>query len=115
MKIRTMNEAAAKLGCTRAHLVRGIKSGKYSAMRWGTRTLVDVDALRPIIEDERRRAAMIGVRECAARTGLSLDQVRRGARSGMIPCERFGREYKFRVEDITALMRGGSGEDGKTE
>lgn len=100
MKMRTLNEAAAELGTTRDRLRRGVVSGKYPALNWRNRYLVDVDALRPILAAEDEAQNTVGVHECAELLGLSADVIRRMARSGLIPHERQGRYYRFRLKDV---------------
>lgn len=111
MKLRTLNEAAAALGVTRRKLREGIRKGLYPAIQWGNRLLVDVDELGPIIEAERQRKAeradMIGLRECADAIGLSAETLRRMAVAGLVPYERSGRYYRFRLEDVENAIRNG--------
>lgn len=104
MKMRTLNEAAAELGTTRERLRRGIAAGRYPAMKWGNRYLVDIDVLAPILAAEDEAARTIGITECAAQLGLSADVIRRMARSGLIPCERKGRYFRFRLEEVQAAI-----------
>lgn len=105
MKIRTLNEAAAELGTTRDRLRRGIAAGKYPFMTWGNRYLVDVDLIAPILAAEDEAKNTIGIKECAEQLGLSVDVIRRMARSGLIPYEQKGRYYRFRLSEVEAAIR----------
>lgn len=105
MKMRTLNEAAAELGTTRDRLRRGVASGRYPALSWRNRYLVDVDALGPILAAEDEAQNTVGANECAELLGLSADVIRRMARSGLIPYERQGRYYRFRLKDVETAIR----------
>lgn len=105
MKMRTLNEAAAELGTAREKLRRGIAAGKYPAMRWGNRYLVDIEALAPILKEEAARQNMVGISACAEQLGLSVDVLRRMTRSGLIPYERKGRNYRYRIADVKAALQ----------
>lgn len=105
MKMRTLNEAAAELGTTRDRLRRGVVSGKYPALSWRNRYLVDVDELGPILAAEDEAKNTIGIKECAEQLGLSADVIRRMARSGVVPYERQGRYYRFRLKEVEAAIR----------
>lgn len=109
MKLRTLTEAAKLLGISRRRLRAGIEEGRYPAMEWGNRLLVDVDVLAKIIAEERRREeareGLIGMRECAEAIGVSMETLRRMAQTGVVPCERQGRFYKFRLAEVEAAIR----------
>ena len=111
MKLRTVTDAAEALGLSRRKLKTGIQTGKYPCLHWHGRTLVDMDALAPIVEEEREQEArhegMIGLRECAEAIGLSEDQLRRMAVEGLVPYQRSGRYYKFRLDAVEAAIRAG--------
>lgn len=104
MRMRTLNEAAAELGTTRDKLRRGIASGKYPSLNWGNRYLVDVDVLGPLLKREAEAQNTIGITECAEQLGLSVDVLRRMTRSGLIPYERKGRYYRYRLADVEAAI-----------
>lgn len=104
MRMRTLNEAAAELGTTRERLRRGIAAGRYPAMKWRNRFLVDIDVLAPILAAEDEAANTIGIKECAEQLGLSVDVIRRMARSGVIPSERRGRYFRFRLHEVQAAI-----------
>lgn len=108
MKLRTLTEAAAMLGVSRARLRRGVQAGRYPCMRWGSRTLVDVDALRAIIaeEDAQNADGTISLRECAEAIGLGPDTLRRMTKTGMIPCVHVGRACRYRLEDVQRAISG---------
>lgn len=109
MKLRTINEAARALGISVTRLRRGIAAGKYPSVQWGNRALVDLDVLGPILEEERQREAAegtVGLRECAEAIGVSQDALRRMALAGLVPYQRGGRFYRFRIQDVEAAIRG---------
>lgn len=108
MKLRTITEAAKTLGIPEYRLRRGIAAGKYPSMKWGSRRLVDVEALGPIIAEERRREAdegNVGLKECAKAIGVSADVLYRMAVEGLVPFTRAGRAYRFRIKDVEAAIR----------
>lgn len=111
MKLRTLNEAADALGMTRRKLRAGIEAGKYPALNWGNRLLVDMDALGPIVDAERRQRerheGMISLKECAEAIGVSQDALRRMALNGLVPYERSGRYYRFSLEAVENAIRNG--------
>lgn len=115
MRIRTLNEAAAELGTTRDRLRRGIAAGKYPFLNWGNRYLVDVELLEPILAAEDEAKNTIGIKECAEQLGLSVDVIRRMARSGLIPFEQQGRYYRFRLNDVEAAIRKQMEDDGEND
>lgn len=111
MRLRTLNEAAEELGLTRRQLRIGIREGRYPAIQWKNRLLVDLDQLIPIVERERRQRerheGMIGLNECAAAIGVSRDTLRNMALSGLIPYEKSGRYYRFSLEAVERAIRSG--------
>lgn len=111
MKLRTLNEAAEALNLTRRQLRMGIESGRYPALSWGNRLLIDLDEIAPIVAQERqqreRHEGMIGLRECADAIGISQDALRRMALSGLVPYERSGRYYRFRLAAVEEAIRAG--------
>lgn len=115
MKLRTLNEAAEELGLTRRQLRTGIREGRYPAMNWKNRLLVDLDQLTPIVENERqqreRHEGMIGLRECAEAIGVSQDVLRRMAISGLVPYEKSGRYYRFSLEAVVRAIRSGMNQE----
>ena len=104
MKLRTLNEAAAELGVKRERLRRGVAEGRYPFMQWGNRRLVDIDALGPILAAEDEANNTIGITECARRLGLSPDALRGMARRGLVPYERQGKNYRFRLADVEKAL-----------
>lgn len=108
MKLRTLNEAAKILGLSRYKLLQGIQHGSYPAIRWGNRLMVDVEQLAEIIAAEQaQHPGMIGLRECAEAIGLSEDQLRRMAEAGIVPYERSGRYWRFRLAAVEKAIRDG--------
>lgn len=107
MKLRTINEAAAALNTTREKLRRGVQSGLYPSMAWGTRTLVDIDVLGPMLEEERARDNMASTNECAAQIGISPITLRKMAEQGVVPSARRGgyNRYCFDVEAVKEALR----------
>lgn len=109
MKLRTLTEAAKLLGISRRRLRAGIEEGRYPAMEWGNRLLVDVDVLAKIIAEERRKEASgvgwVGLRECAEAIGVSTETLRRMAQAGVVPYKRHGRFYRFQPAEVEAAIR----------
>ncbi len=105
MKFRTCREAAEELneefGVNQSHLKRGCMEGKYPSMKIGNRLLVDVDALRPILERERQdQQGLLSTTELAQRTGLSESAIRRAVTEGWLPCRIVGRNMRFDLMDV---------------
>lgn len=108
MRMRTLNEAAEDLkdlNVTRHKLRRGIMEGRYPYLMWGNRYLVDVDQLRYILQREAEKKDTISLSECADALGLSTDTIRSMSRSGMIPCERSGRNYRYKLDNVKRALR----------
>lgn len=108
MKLRTINEAARELGIPVHRLRRGIQAGKYPSLRWGNRVLVDLDALKPILEEERRQSAdadAVDLNTCADAIGVTSDVLWRMAQAGLVPYTRVGRAYRFQVAAVEAAIR----------
>ena len=101
MRIMTVGEAAAALGISRSQLRRGIQSGKYPAIYWGGRILVDLDALKAIIAAERR----VGLKACADQIGMSASTLRRMAQAGLIPYTVENGRYLFEPELVKEALR----------
>ena len=104
MRMRTLNEAAGELGTTRDKLRRGIIAGRYPSMKWGNRTLVDVDVLRPLLDAEKGEGHMVRIQECAEQIGMSQGTLRRMANSGLVPCERRGAWFYFNPAEVQAAI-----------
>ena len=106
MKLRTLNEAAEALGVSRRQLQQGIQAGKYPSIKWGNRTLIDLDAMTEIVEAERERCeGLVDLRTCAEAIGVSQDALRRMAKAGLVPYRRDGRRYVFDIEKVAAAIR----------
>ena len=105
MKMRTINEAAGELGITRHRLNSGIRDGRYPSMQWGSRKLVDVDALRPIVEAEKTREGMVRIQECADLIGVSATTLRNMLHKGIVPYERRGQYFYFDVDAVKEALR----------
>lgn len=105
MRMRTINEAAEELNVPRKRIADGIKDGRYPCMNWGRRRLVDVDALRKLLQHEELEGCYVSISEAAKAVGLSPDVLRRMARSGLIPHKIVNNRYKFRIKEIEASIR----------
>lgn len=104
MKMRTINEAAEALGISRHRIRCGVEAGRYPAMRWGHRRLVDLDVLEPIVraEDIEREKA-VGIGAISEMTGLPRTTIRRMCRDGVLPYTQDKRSrYMFRPSDVMA-------------
>ena len=106
MKLRTIHEAAEALGLSRRKLKEGIAQGKYPAVKWGSRLLVDADALERILAEERAAAPTVSARECAEAIGVSESTLRRMARTGLVPFRREGRRGLFVVDEVIQELEG---------
>ncbi len=84
MKFRTCREAAEELneefGVNQSHLKRGCMEGKYPSMKIGNRLLVDVDALRPILERERQDRQGLLSTTAGSATGATCGRSPQGAK-----------------------------------
>lgn len=107
MKMRTLNEAAEALNTTRHRLKRGIDAGRYPSMRWGSRLLVDLDVVGPIVEAENAEAEKtVGIGELSELTGLPPATIRRMCREGMLPFTQDKRtRYRFRPSEVMAAIQ----------
>lgn len=107
MKMRTLNEAADALGTTRHRLRRGIEAGRYPAMKWGTRLLVDLDVIEPIVRAEDAEAEKtVGIGELSQLTGLPPATIRRMCKQGLIPYAQDKRtRYRFRPSQVVAALQ----------
>lgn len=106
MKMRTLNEAAEALGTSRHRLRRGIDAGRYPAMKWGTRLLVDLDVIGPIVKAEDAEAEKtVGIGKLSELTGLPPATIRRMCKTGMLPyTQDKQRRYKFRPSAVIAAI-----------
>ena len=107
MRIRTLNEAAEALGCSRARLRSGVLEGRYPHMMWGNRYLVDLDVVAPIVAAEDAEAAEhpMGLRECAAAIGVSESTLRAMAEDGLVPSTRGRGRWRFRLSEVEDALR----------
>lgn len=106
MKMRTLNEAAEALGTTRHRLRRGIAAGRYPALHWGSRLLVDLDVVAPIVKAEDAEAERtVGMGQLSELTGLPPETLRRMCREGVLPYrkDKQGR-YRFRPSEVMAAI-----------
>lgn len=106
MRMRTINEAAESLGVTREQIKRGMDDGRYPFTMWGNRRLVDIDVLREIIDAENAKEKPVGICECARRTGLSVNTIRRMRQRGFLPATKIGRNYKFDLAEVQRILAG---------
>lgn len=109
MSIRSVTEAARLLGVTRYRLLEGIKAGRYPAMRFEGRLMVDIDALREIIRKEDQQRAKdagrkLNLKQCAAAIGLSTGTLRRMAEAGAVPGSKRGRYWMFDLNAVKAAI-----------
>ena len=108
MKLATINRAAATLregGIEiTAYKIRGMvaRDEIRSLNVDGTDMLVDVDALRELLED----GGTVGTEELAEETGLSMRAIRKLAADGRIPRVGNGRTLRFRVADVERAIDG---------
>lgn len=102
MKLATINEAAKLLGKSPQQLRRGIKAGRYPYTPIGTRTLVDIDKVQGIIDQEE---SSVGIQEASELTGLPPATIRRGAKEGWLPCKKTGRAYEFKPGELLAALQ----------
>lgn len=98
------------LGISRQRLRDGIREGRYPALQWSGRTMVDVDMLRPIIEAEEQlrrdeAARLTGLKTAAAAIGVSADALKRMAEAGVVPSVRRGRYWMFDLEQVEEAIR----------
>ena len=106
MKLRTLNEAAEALGTNRTRLRKGVVDGRYPCLKWGNRYLVDLDVVGPIIDDEdaRKGEPTLSLRACAEAIGLKPATLKGMVESDMVPCQRSGGHYAFRLRDVLAAL-----------
>lgn len=110
MRLKTMTEAAKLLGVSRRRLKAGIDDGRYPSLRFGSRIMVDVDVLRPIIFKENRAEAqaqgrMMGLRACAKEIGVSEWTLKAMAETGLVPCRKKGRYWMFDPDAVKRAIR----------
>ena len=107
MKMRTLNEAAEALGTTRHRIRRGIQAGRYPSMQWGSRLLVDLDVLEPIIRSEDAEAEKtVGIGQLSELTGLPPTTIRRMCKQGVLPYTKDKQSrYKFRPSEVLAALQ----------
>lgn len=107
MKMRTLNEAAEALGTTRHRLRRGIDAGRYPCLKWGTRVLVDLDVVGPIVKAEDADAERtVGIGELSEMTGLPATTIRRMCRDGALPYTQDKRtRYRFKPSEVMAAIQ----------
>lgn len=107
MKFMTPREAAAHLseyGLSVEQARRRAKSGEYPHIYVGGRMLIDVDAVRPMLEARGEHAQTISTAELSAALGLKPTAIRRGVSEGWLPCRMAGHHYRFVLEDVEAAL-----------
>lgn len=105
MRMRTLNEAAAELGCSRNTLSAWVLSGKCHYLKWGSRYLIDIDEVGPIFRDRAEIRGMVSLKECAEKLGLSPSTLRNMALAGLVPYKKKGRYMKFDPEAVAKAIR----------
>ncbi|MDL2317686.1 excisionase family DNA-binding protein [Eubacteriales bacterium OttesenSCG-928-A19] len=116
MKFMTVADAAKLLGVCEPILRRGIKAGRYPAMKVGRRTLIEVEAAAEIVARDMRTG--ISIQEVSDQTGLAISAIRRGIVEGWIPAWKRGTTYQFDPEEVRAALLSrmtGKAEGGNTD
>lgn len=110
MKMATLAEAERDLDVKAITIRRRAIRGEYPYLMIGTKMMVDLDILRPIVEAERKRNNGINITTLAEKTGLKVSAIRRGIKEGWIPYWMENRRARFdflKVQDaIIAHMQG---------
>ena len=108
MRLRTPAEAVEELGITRRQLRDGIRAGKYPAIEWGARHLVDLDVLGPIVQAEQEAAeaerALLTLKECAKRLGIPAGTLRKMTVLGIVPSRRTKKGYRYELEAVEEAL-----------
>ena len=96
MKYATPREAAKLLGIAAQRIRRNAQSGIYPFMMIGSHMVVDVDAIREILEREDPLIErMLGIVDLSKKYGLTDSAIRRGTQEGWLPYMRRGRKLLF--------------------
>ena len=105
MRLRTLQEAANKLGMSRSTLRTKVISGKLPYIQWGNRYLVDMDVVTPMLENEEDIDGTISMAECAAAIGIAASTLQGMAEAGMVPYRKRGRYYRFVLADVMDAIK----------
>ncbi len=109
MKLMTCREASEALrgeyGVTQYQIKRRCMADKWPHIRIGNRILVDVDALRVLLEEEKQREELVGTADLARHIGLSESTIRRAAAEGWLPYRRVGRNMRFVLSEVQQAIQ----------
>ena len=100
MKLVTIRDAAAALGVSESKLRRAALAKEIPSMKLGNRTLVDLDAVRDIMQV----TPGVSIKAVSEATGLNITAIRRGIHEGWMPCAKAGKAYTFQLDEVLAAI-----------
>lgn len=109
MKLMTCREASValreKYGVTQTQIKRRCLTDRCPSIKIGNRLLVDVDALRTLLDEERQREQLMGTTDLARHIGLSESTIRRAAADGWLPYHKEGRNMRFVLSEVQQAIQ----------
>ena len=102
MNLQTVRTICKELGIPEIRVRRAIDAGKLDTMKLGSRTLVDLDTAREILQPMVEGAT---IEDVIRETGLKETAIRRGIREGWIPYEKPGKAYVFDLDAVKKALR----------
>lgn len=104
MNLQPVHKAQQMAGVTEYALRKAIREGKIQILKWGNRQLVDVDAVREVLDERIAMDSYWSTADLSKATGLSAGTIRRMAKEGLLPCERFGSVYYFDKDEVLTAI-----------
>lgn len=99
-----IGEAAVVLKVSSWWLRKRVEDGSLPVLYLGKRALLDIDAIRPMI-DELKKPGRVGLAGIIKATGLPQGSIRHGIKDGWIPvCKENGR-YRFDVDEVKEALK----------
>lgn len=104
MRLLSAREASAELDVSYSKVLRGIACGAYPHVAYARRRVVDVDALREILEAERASEPWITLSAAAKSVGCNLPWLTRRVVSGEYPGRHNGKRWLVQLSEIQAAI-----------
>lgn len=81
---------------------RAIRNKQLDVLTLGNRLLIDMDTARSLLVQVE---GTIKIDELSRAIGMSDTGIRRGIHEGWIPCEKVGKAYLFRQDEVEKAIR----------
>lgn len=102
MNLQTVRTVCKELGVPESRVRRAIRAKQLDVLKLGNRLLIDMDTAREMLVQVE---GTIKIDELSRAIGMSETGIRRGIHEGWIPCEKVGKAYLFRQDEVEKAIR----------